>query len=267
MKRCIKKEEESIIINYIGDDYYKCIYLYLDLKRYGLLNPNVKTWIQEDDNHKITSVVLKYYTGMHIYSKNNNYNLKDISQLILLERPTMICGEAEIIEDIFKYMNCDYYNIEKGWVRELSKIDNDERESITKAEKDDFNQIAELLYNDEDLGSSYELEELSKQLYERNKEGFVRNYVIKDNDRVVSHAGTGAEDEKLGMLAYVITDPNYRGKGYAKKLCKAVCQDLIEEGKKVYLINYSNESTALYDKIGFHICCNWAKMFIDLKNY
>lgn len=266
----IKKVEniEKDVINYIAKDYYKCIYLYLDIKKYGILNPNVKSWIQQNEDGDTICVLLKYYTGMHIYSKKRDYNLEEISKLIYIEKPTMICGEQKTIEDIYDYINDDNYLIEKGWVRELSEIDEDNIDNyIQKAEKDDFKQIAKLLYEDEDLGSSYELEELEKQLYERKKEGYSRNYIIKESGMVVSHAGTGAEDDKLGMLAYVITDPQYRGNGYAKKVCKAVCRDLISEGKNVYLINYSNESTALYDKIGFHICCNWAKMYIDLKNF
>ena len=264
----IKKVEnvDSEVISYISEDFFKCIYLYLDIKKYGVLNPNVKTWIQENEKKEITCVILKYYSGMHIYSKNHNYNLEEISKLIYEEQPTMICGEQKTIEDIYSFVNDSNYIIEKGWVRELSEIEKNEFEDVKKAEKDDFKQIAKLLYEDEDLGSSYELRELTNQLYERNNEGYARNYIIKKNGKVISHAGTGAEDDKLGMLAYVITDPKYRGKGYAKKVCKAVCQDLISEGKKVYLINYSNESTALYDKIGFHICCNWAKMYLDLKN-
>ena len=260
-------EEEKInkLLNYIGSNYYKCIYLYLDLKKYGISNPNVKAWIQEDDNKEILCVILKYYTGMHIYSEKHNYNLKEISDLITVENPTMICGEQKSIEDIYEFMSNNDYKIEKGWVRGLAKMDKNIYNEVRKAEKEDFNQIAKLLYEDEDLGSSYQLEELKEQLYERNKEGYVRNYVIKQNERVISHAATGAEDEKLGMLAYVITDPQYRGKGNAQKVCETVCQELIEEGKKVFLINYSNESTALYDKIGFQVCCNWAKMYLDLK--
>ena len=39
----------------------------------------------------------------------------------------------------------------------------------------------------------------------------------------------------------------------------------MHEVKNVYLINYSNESTKLYDKIGFKICCEWGKLYKDLK--
>ena len=265
MKQCLNKNDEIRIINYIGNNYYRCIYLYLDFKKFNKTNPNIKTWIQENEDNEITCVILKYYTGLHIYSKDKDYDLEEISQLIYSENPTMICGEKKTIEDIYRFVYDNKYLIETGWVRELDAIESGDYNDVVPAQKNDFKQIAKLLYEDEDLGSSYELKDLEEQLYERNKEGYGRNYVIKDGDRVISHAATGAEDDRLGMLAYVITDPQFRGKGYAKKVCKSICQDLISEGKKVYLINYSNESTALYDKIGFHVCCEWAKMYVDLK--
>ena len=36
-----------------------------------------------------------------------------------------------------------------------------------------------------------------------------------------------------------------------------------KENKDVFLINYSTESTALYDKLGFEQCCEWGKIFLD----
>ena len=259
--------EEDIIEEYIGNEYYKCIYLYLDLKKYGIKNNNVKVWIQYNLNKEITAVLLKYYSGMHVFSKNYDYENKEITKLIVDEKPTMLCGEKTIITDLYKNLKELNYNLEIGWVRELSNIESINRTCVEKAEIVDFYQIAKLLYEDEDLGCSYKLEELKNQMIERNQEGFVRNYIIKNEYcNVIAHAGTGAENENVAMLSYVITDPKYRGKGYAKKLCSAVCEDLIKEGKKVYLINYSSESTALYDKIGFKICCEWGKLFMNLKS-
>lgn len=264
MIKKIENDDNNIIEKYINDEYYKCIYLYLDYKKYGFNNNNVNIWIQTNDLD-ITAIILMYYTGMHIYSKKNNYNIEEIKELILNNKPTMICAEQSIIEELYSVMDKEKYNMEKGWVRELSKCNNYSTDNVELANKEDFFEIANLLYNDEDLGCSYKLNELANQLYERNKEGFVRNYVIKQDNKVISHAATGAENDKIAMLAYVITDPNYRGKGYALKVCSKICNDLINEGKKIYLINYSNESTALYDKIGFKICCKWGKLFIDLK--
>lgn len=266
--KCDNKNNENLIEKYIGDNYYKCLYLYLDLKKYGFLNPNVNIWIQENDNKNITAVILMYYSGMHIFSNEHDYNLEELKQLISENNPTMICGEKQTVSDLYRLLNNENYFIETGWVRRLSNIANVDRSSVEIAQKEEFAQIAKLLYEDEDLGSSYKLKELESQMIERNEEGYSRNYIIKDKmtDKVVSHAGTGAENDKIAMLSYVITDKKYRGKGYAKKLCSTVCEDLINEGKEVFLINYSTESTALYDKIGFRVCCDWGKIFLNLKN-
>ena len=266
LNRCNAIEQVKEIENYIGNEYHKCIYLYLDLKKYGIFNDNIKIWIQYNENSEITAVLLKYYTGLHIFSKEHNYNVEELKNLILQEKPTMICGEKIIISILYNSFENSKYCIETGWVRKLSEIENFDRDDVELASEEDFSGIAKLLYEDEDLGSSYKYDELRQQMIERNKEGFVRNYVIKDsNQAVISHAGTGAENDKVAMLSYVITAPNHRGKGYAKKLCCAVCEDLINEGKEVFLINYSKESTALYDKIGFKICAEWGKMFLNLK--
>lgn len=262
---CKSIDDEKNIEDYIANDYYKCLYLYLDFKKYKFSNPNVKTWIQKKDNI-ITSVILMYYSGMHIFSRKHDYDIQELKDFIIKKNPTMICGEKRTIIELYNELKVKEYFLETGWVRKLSNIEKVDRSNVEIAKENDFYQIAKLLYEDEDLGCSYKLEELKNQMIERNKEGYVRDYIIKnENGLVVSHAGTGAENDKVGMLSYVITDKNYRGRGYAKKLCSAVCEDLINEGKEIFLINYSSESTALYDKIGFKICCEWGKIFLNLK--
>lgn len=253
------------IINYIGNDYNRCLYLYLDLEKYGLENKNVKVWVQRDVCSNISAVILQYYTGMHIFSKDYNYNTKELCYLINESNPSIICAEKKIIQDIFYEIKNDEYEIEFGWIRKLKKLHNYGRDGVILATKEDFKKIAKLLYQDDDIGSSYNLDNLQKQMYERNKEGFVRNYVIKDGNEVICHAGTGAENKKVALLNYVITAPNYRKKGLAKKICSALCEDLIKSNKDVYLVNYSKESTDLYDKIGFEISCEWGKLFKNLK--
>ena len=70
-----------------------------------------------------------------------------------------------------------------------------------------------------------------------------------------------AEIDEIAVLSNVITNPSYRGKGLATIVCSKLCNDLIDEGKKVYLINYTEESTGLYDKLGFEISCEIGKLY------
>lgn len=262
----INDSKKELVFNLIGDQFGKSLYLYLDLKRYGFDNQKIKTWISKtgDDTN---ALILKYYSGMHIFSPNNKLDIGDICTLIEEEKPTIICAEAKIIKKLEKIDRFGEYDSEYGWVRCLNSINRSDESGIIKDPgKEEFKQLTELLLSDSDIGGSYTFDSMYSQILERNRDKYGRDYILKDDDRVIAHAGTGAEDDKLGILNYVITDPNYRKRGIAMKLCTSVCYDLIKEGKTVYLINYSEASTALYDRLGFKKYCEWGKLFIKNKD-
>ena len=249
------------ILNYIGNEYNKCPYLYIDLIKYGFSNDNVKTYIQRNDNN-IQSIVLCYHTGMHIFSKELSFNIDEIVNLIKEAKPTIICAEKEIIQKLSDKLK--NYSIKLGHVRELKKINNVQSiHEVTSATIDDIKDVAGLLNDDDDLGKPYKNDELYIQLIERNKDGFSRNYVIKENNKVVSHAATSGETEKMAILSGVITNPHYRKKGYASEVVSKLCFDLLSEGKRVFLINYTYESSKLYDKIGFEISSEFGKLVLN----
>lgn len=259
----VHNNEKKDLINIIGPNYGECLYLYLDLVKYGTENPNIKVWVNEIDNN-IDFAALKYYTGMHIYVTKDDFDSNSLVELINNEHPTIICAKKSIIEKLQPLLKESGYKSEYGAIRRLTAIEKGDESGIIKnPTPEDFNKITELLLSDDDIGGSYTFKTMHDPILERYNEKYGRNYIIKDGDKVIAHAGTGAENEKLGILNYVITDPNYRRKGLASKLCTSVCYDLIKDGKDVFLINYSNESTALYDKLGFKLYCDWGKLYLD----
>lgn len=258
-----KQDNTEEIINYIGNDYNKCPYLYIDFIKYGFSNNNVATYIQKRNND-IQCIILCYHTGMHIFSKNLDFFIDEVIDLINKKKPTIICAEKEVIIKLKSYL--ENYSSKMGYVRELRQINSIiPIEKVQKATIDDLKEVAKLLNEDEDLGKSYSNDELYLQLVERKKEGFSRNYVIKENDKVIAHAATGGENEKIAILSGVITNPSYRGKGYASTVTAKLCIDLLNEGKKIYLINYTNESAKLYNKIGFEISIEFGKLVLNKR--
>lgn len=264
MIRKVNENDFKTIDELIGDNYFKCLYLYMDYKEYGIKDSNIKIWVQEDGK-SIYTVILKYYSGMHLFSNKIGYKIEEIIALINKENPTMICGEKKVVQNIEKNLKNPNYKSEYGWVRKLEKLKSEKEGEGIKANEDDFYTIAKLIYEDEDLGRSYKLEELASQMYQRYIDGYTRNYVIKKDNKVVSHVATGAEYENIAMVAYVVTDKEYRNQGLASKLLTYICKQLLKENKEIFLINYSNESSNLYDKIGFNISCEWGKLFVNLK--
>ena len=78
--RCSKKDEAKIL-SYIGKDYPSCLYLYLDLKNYGFNSEIVDIYVQYEDD-VITSVLLNYYSCLHVFSRENSFDAEEIGTFI-----------------------------------------------------------------------------------------------------------------------------------------------------------------------------------------
>lgn len=263
IKKCQINDYEKII-EYIDDSFYKCLYLYLDIKKYGFDNSNIKTYFQMKDE-KIKALILTYYKSMHVFSKDNSIEYNELLDFINEVKPTMICGEKSIIEKIKKFEIGKKYSEEYGFVRSIKDIIYNKKMTIELAKKDDFQYITQLLMSDRGLSGSFGYDELHNQLIERFEQGFCRNYIYKSDGKIVGHVCSGAEDDKCVVLTDLIVDKDYRGRGIGEKICLDFCKLMIDEGKEVFLINYTDQSGNLYEKVGIKKRCEWGKLYIEKK--
>jgi len=254
----VKNKEK--IDSYISNEYSKCLYLYLNYKKYGFASKNVSIYLQQN-NSEITSIILKYYKTIHIYSKNKDVNYNELIKFVLKNNPTMICGEKEIIENLEENLKYKNFVSEYGSIRCLSKIDNVDKLDLEEAQENDFSEITKLLITDEGLSGSQTYDSLKKQLLERYKQKFSRNFILRDNGKIIAHVSTGAENEEIAILTNLIVDNNYRNRGLGKKVCENFCHKLIENGQTIFLVTYTKESAKLYEKIGFTKSCDWGKLY------
>ena len=262
------KEYETIIFSYIGQDYPECLYLYLNLKKYGFDNTTTDVYIQRENN-VITAVLLKYYTCLHVFSKDNDFNSAELGIFIEQNGFSMVYCMSSTASRIYECLSketLDLATLTTGWVAKITKIDKQPKGISVKASKQDFEQIVRLIYEDEDIGKSYKYEMLACQLEERNSEGYARNLVIKNGDLVIAHACTNAEIDKIAVVAELLVRENFRRQGYASEIWRDLCGQLLLENKEVYSFYYSEESRALHRKIGFNEVCEWAKIVIQQKN-
>lgn len=259
LKICINDEDIQNVLNYIGKNYYESLYLYLDAKKYGVKNSHVKSWIQ-CENGIISSVVLMYHNGFHIYSDKKSFDVKELCCLIKAYKPTIICGEASIIH-MLSHVLCGYKK-EFGFVAKyISKPENKNHFNIRMATRENYRPMAEMLHEDT-IGEGYLIEELINQIEERIADGFSRSYCLFDDDNnLVAQASTGAEEGGIATIAYVITAKKYRGKGYGKAIVKYLCDELASEKYETYLIYYSKEAGALYLNNGFENVCEYGKLY------
>ena len=259
--KCESKDKKRIL-NYIGANYSSCLYLYLDFIKYGLDSDEIKVYIQQDKG-EILSVLLQYYSCLHVYSKFNNLLTNEVATFFGENGFTMLYSTvdtARLIYESFVEVQKKCFSMTTGWVAQIKNIDKEPLRLSINAEKKDFAQIAQLIYEDEDIGKSYNYDELLKQLEERNQQGYARNRIIKQDGIVIAHACTNAELENLAVVAELLVHKDYRRKGYATEIWRGICGELIGEGKEVYSFYYSEESRKLHRRIGFVEVCEWAKI-------
>ena len=252
-------ENKDVILQYIGEDYGKCLYLYIDLIKYGLENENFHIWIQYDEE-KICCLISQYYNGIQIYSKNYDLNANEIVEFILKKEPHIISGMDETIEKIKKFF--PKYSEEVGVLGELSELIYPSNLNAYSASFDEMDEIARILSKDEVLGEPYGYELLYTQFCERKKDKFGRNFILRDSstNEIICHAATYAELPELAVISGVLTTPKYRGKGFSKGVLSAICNELQSEDKRVFSYFYIVPAEKMHYGVGFEKRGEWIKL-------
>ena len=259
--KCIKQDFDTLVA-YIGNDYPKCLYLFLNLKKYSLDSQLIDVYVQKRDNN-VKAILLKYYSCIHVYSRENDFNGRELVAFLIDLHFSMIYCRSETATQIFTLLPLEVKEkcvVERGWVAKLRQLDKPPQGLANAAMENDFEQIARLIFADEDISLSYKYSELMKQLKERNQEGYSRNLVIKDNETIVAHACTNAEFENLAVVGELVVRKDFRRRGFASEIWRQLCGQLLKEGKEVFSFYYSDASRNLHKKIGFFEVCEWIKI-------
>lgn len=258
--RCNNSEQQEII-DYIGTDYGKCLYQYINLKKYGCESEYTKVW-KVIDGGRLSMTMLAYHSALHLYARDLVFDEEEISNFIREKNPSIICAYRPLIERLKPFLSADGYESEYGHIgKKTQMIQVKEDVPVKLAKEGDIEQIAQLLYADDDIGASYSFEDLVGQIRERLSQGYVRSYVIRQNSKVIAHLGTGAEIDRLCTINYVITAPKYRGKGLSTSLFCHACKELELEGKEIFSVYYPENSRRLHHKMGFEDYCEFGKLF------
>ena len=257
--RCSDSDLNNIF-NYIGEDYGKCLYIFIDLKKYALLDENFKVWIQYNNQNEICALISEYHKGIQIYSKKYDLLAEEISVFLKKLNPNVIFAMEKTINLIKCFL--PEYHEEVGNVAKLNEIKLPFNKNAYSASLEEMPEIVNLVVSDEDIGQPYGYDSLFTQYYGRKKDNFGRNFIIRDkiSGDIVAHAATYAEIPELAVIGGVITAVPYRGKGLSKSVVTALCYNLKSECKEVFSFYYVPISENLHNSVGFEVIGKWAKL-------
>ena len=233
--------------------------MYIDLVKYGLDNENFNVWIQTD-NDGICSVISKYYNGIQIYSRLNEFIVEEVIEFIKDNAPTMISAMEETIDKIQMFL--PQYEKEIGTVAKLNELSYPPNPDAYLAPFEELEEIAMVISQDDVLGKPYGYELLYEQYCERKKDNFGRNFILRDNEtnEIICHAATYAELSNLGVVSGVLTTLKYRGKGFSKGVLAALSKNLLCENKEIFSYFYIPAAEKMHYGVGFEKIGIWGKL-------
>ena len=258
----VKAKEQDVekLLAYFEQDLKNCLYSYIDLKKFGIANPNLTVYFDESEG--ICCTALKYYEGLQLFDADRKVDAEKTAKLIKDLNSHIVSSTIDVIEKLYPLLK-DTYEMEQGYVTEmLSMPEYEISEEVRPAEIGEYDEIAKLICSDEGVGGHYEPEELKEQLLTRLGEGMGRNYILKRDGEIIHHAATYAELDNLAVISGVITREDWRGKGVGTLAVRKLCHDLLQEGKKPCLFYYTKQAEGFYKKIGFEEGTGWAKLVL-----
>ena len=258
----VKAKEQDVqkLLGYFEQDLKNCLYSYIDLKKFGITNPNLTVYFDEAES--ICCTALKYYEGLQLFDAEGKMNAESTAELIRTLNSHIVSSTVDVIEKLYPLLK-DHYEMEQGYVTEMLVMPECEiSEEVRPAELSEYDEIAELICSDEGVGGHYVPAELKEQLLTRLGEGMGRNYILKRDGEIIHHAATYAELDNLAVISGVITREDFRGKGVGTLAVRKLCHDLLKEGKKPCLFYYTKQAEMFYKKIGFEEGTGWAKLVL-----
>ena len=260
MYRKAERADVEKLLLYFEQDLKNCLYSYIDLKKFGIENPNLTVYFDESDGIRCSA--LKYYEGLQLFDADGKMDAEATAELIKGLNSHIVSSTVDVIEKLYPLLK-DTYEMEQGYVTEMLSIPACEISGeVRPAEISEYDEISELICSDEGVGGHYVPEELKEQLLTRLEEGMGRNYVLKRNGEIIHHAATYAELDNLAVISGVVTREDWRGKGIGTMAIRKLCHDLLKEGKKPCLFYYTKQAEGFYKKIGFEEGTGWAKLVL-----
>lgn len=253
LKELNQKEEIEALLSKLEKDIKNCLYIYIDLQKYGIDNPNIKVWRQKSKDGSI-NVIMKYHNGFQLYSNRSSYEAQDFVDLIRKYKPDRISGNDLIIQQLAPLFQDDYksdYGVIFCYPKQPFKENLFEGYiDCRMAKYEDIPEIVDLMLAEKSFEEQYREEELISQLEERFRTGMGRSMVVREHGKIVAHIGTFAETDNIAVISGSVVQKMYRNTDYYYILTETFVNLICgKEQKNAYYFVTNKRHIKYYEKI------------------
>lgn len=261
MIRLANADDTQKILDYVRPHVHESLYTYIDIKKYGIGNDILTVWVGEKENG-LSLVMMKYHTGISIYTQDPDWSRSDVLEVIKQVRPLSVTARRDIIETLQEELK-DEYEVDYGAIFSLTKYHHvDIDEPIERADESDALEIAKLVTADEGIGSYYEIQDYADQLIERMRTQMGRSYIVRKDGKIIAHIASYAECDGFAPISGLITAPEYRSGLYGAALEEYIMEDLRKEGFTVFSTVTTRLRRKLLEALGNECLGEYGKLML-----
>ena len=261
----VTREDLPRVLDCLEKDLPRCLYLYADIWVYGLDNPHMKVWFQED-GEGVRKVAMEYHSSFQLWGDRDFGDTGDFLELIRSRAPRGISARREIVEALAP--DLPDFTAEYGFVVEhrlppAARLEARLAESggaVCQAGEEDALEIAALICADPELGAQYTVEGLAAQLRERMATGMGRSFIIRREGRIAAHTATFAECPKFVVAGGLVVRPDCRDTPYFLWLDQAVSLAAVREGKARYGMVQDPRLLRAFQRAGDRVAAEYGKL-------
>jgi uncharacterized protein len=237
--------EYSKIYEFIRQDNARNYFIRLGLESH---KPIYERIIGElNDNGELKAILLKRLSGnLQFYSKGEFDEEGFISCISEMNFNSLISSRSYCDRFLDKGLFLNYEDgaiiakLDSRWVGEYEL--SPEVEALKLEDLDDVVQLYEEVF------SSFSSKDV---MLKRLRSGRGRGLCIRHQGKVVSVVQSEFEELNSALIVGVGTAIDFQGKGLATKCLRALCKQLAQEGKDLYLQYDNIDAGRIYEKLGF----------------
>ena len=204
------QDNQKELLDYLAKDAENCLYLYLDIRQYGIGSDTISVWYTKE-GQRFTLIALQYFDCLQVYSHDNDFEVADLISLVDTTGVNKVRGTRTCIESIESSLSQKFDSeygavIEKVKARDFGTL----FERVQEAELNDIPEIIDLLFMEERNKMIYSREGLTKSLSNLIKTHTGHVFLIREDGKIVASETISAESDLFLIGAHLITHPEYR---------------------------------------------------------
>ena len=246
MIRKLEESEYDRVLNFIKEDNARNYFIRLGFESKKTVYEEIIGEFDKEDNLK--AVLLKRKSGNLQFYAKENFNIDGFSEYISKMDFSSLISPSSYCD---KFLNKGLFSkVKDGAIIARLSVDNKMmlNNSISEVETLKVLDLDEVVNLYEQVFTGFTSKSVMKEKLLSNRG---RGVCIRKNGKIVSIAQSEFEDLKSAIIVGVATEPELQGLGLGSKCLEVLCNQLLEEGKDLYLQYDNMDAGRIYERIGF----------------